>query len=66
MVGKGVPPPVDSFQMLQEEFQLVPEVIQNLHASGYTEPTPIQMQALPIMMQVSAFLLYYLMLAIII
>ena len=52
MVGRNVPPPIESFNKLQNEFSLGPALVQNLQASGYTHPTPIQMQAVPIMLQV--------------
>ncbi|KAJ9590059.1 hypothetical protein L9F63_016821, partial [Diploptera punctata] len=51
VIGSAVPPPVDSFQKLQEDFNISPTLLQNVLASGYTEPTPIQMQAIPIMLQ---------------
>lgn len=47
-----MPPPIDSFKRIQDEFSLAPVLVQNLQASGYTHPTPIQMQAVPIMLQV--------------
>ena len=52
MVGRNVPPPIENFKKLQDDFSLAPALVQNLHASGYTYPTPIQMQAVPIMLQV--------------
>lgn len=52
MVGRNVPPPIESFKKLQDEFSPAPALVQNLQASGYTYPTPIQMQAVPIMLQV--------------
>jgi len=52
VVGRNVPPPIESFKKLQDEFSLAPALVQNLQASGYTHPTPIQMQAVPIMLQV--------------
>lgn len=52
MIGRSVPPPVEDFNKMQEEFSLAPTLIQNLQNSGYTDPTPIQMQAIPIMLQV--------------
>jgi len=52
VVGRNVPPPIGDFKKLQDEFNLGPALVQNLQASGYTHPTPIQMQAVPIMLQV--------------
>jgi len=51
VVGRNVPPPIEDFKKLQDEFNLAPALVQNLQASGYTHPTPIQMQAVPIMLQ---------------
>jgi ATP-dependent RNA helicase DDX52/ROK1 len=52
VIGRNVPPPVENFKKMQEEFSLAPTLVQNLQNSGYTDPTPIQMQATPIMLQV--------------
>lgn len=51
VVGRNVPPPIESFKKIQDEFSLAPALVQNFQASGYTHPTPIQMQAIPIMLQ---------------
>lgn len=51
VIGRSVPPPIEDFKKMQEEFHLAPTLIQNLQNSGYTDPTPIQMQAIPIMLQ---------------
>nr|XP_023997831.1 probable ATP-dependent RNA helicase DDX52 [Salvelinus alpinus]XP_023997832.1 probable ATP-dependent RNA helicase DDX52 [Salvelinus alpinus] len=48
--GCDVPEPVCTFSELQSEYNLNPRVLQNLTAAGLTIPTPIQMQAIPLMM----------------
>ncbi|XP_055792866.1 probable ATP-dependent RNA helicase DDX52 [Salvelinus fontinalis] len=48
--GCDVPDPVCTFSELQSEYNLNPRVLQNLSAAGLTIPTPIQMQAIPLMM----------------
>ncbi|ROL50829.1 putative ATP-dependent RNA helicase DDX52 [Anabarilius grahami] len=48
--GTDIPDPVSSFEELQEEYDLDPRVIQNIKAAGFQTPTPIQMQAIPLMM----------------
>ncbi|XP_052361540.1 probable ATP-dependent RNA helicase DDX52 [Oncorhynchus keta] len=48
--GCDVPDPVCTFSELQSEYDLNPRVLQNLSAAGLTIPTPIQMQAIPLMM----------------
>lgn len=50
--GQNVPPPVESFEQLAEEYSVGEDIINNLTKNGYSVPTPIQMQALPIMLQV--------------
>ncbi|XP_038128857.1 probable ATP-dependent RNA helicase DDX52 [Cyprinodon tularosa] len=48
--GSDVPDPVCSFEELQSEYHINPRVIQNLKEAGLNTPTPIQMQAIPLMM----------------
>ncbi|XP_007556408.1 putative ATP-dependent RNA helicase DDX52 [Poecilia formosa] len=48
--GCDVPDPVCSFEELQSEYRLNPRVLQNLKDAGLNTPTPIQMQAIPLMM----------------
>lgn len=49
--GQDVANPVTSFNQLKEEFNLHPRILENIQKSNYTSPTPIQMQAIPVMMQ---------------
>ncbi|XP_034745309.1 probable ATP-dependent RNA helicase DDX52 [Etheostoma cragini] len=48
--GCDVPNPVCSFEELQSEYRLNPRVLQNLKDAGLNSPTPVQMQAIPLMM----------------
>ncbi|XP_077051142.1 putative ATP-dependent RNA helicase DDX52 [Siphateles boraxobius] len=48
--GTDIPDPVSTFEELQEEYDLDPRVIQNIKTAGFHTPTPIQMQAIPLMM----------------
>uniref|UniRef100_UPI003AAA21CC probable ATP-dependent RNA helicase DDX52 isoform X1 n=1 Tax=Centroberyx gerrardi TaxID=166262 RepID=UPI003AAA21CC len=48
--GCDVPDPVCTFEELQSEYRLNPRVLQNLRDAGLNSPTPIQMQAIPLMM----------------
>ncbi|XP_062289105.1 probable ATP-dependent RNA helicase DDX52 [Scomber scombrus] len=48
--GCDVPDPVCTFEELQSEYRLNPLVLQNLKDAGLNSPTPIQMQAVPLMM----------------
>ncbi|XP_017010079.2 probable ATP-dependent RNA helicase DDX52 [Drosophila takahashii] len=51
VLGKKVPPPVSSFEDLTKNFKLLPRLQQNLLARHFDRPTPIQMQALPVLLQ---------------
>ncbi|KAM8742687.1 putative ATP-dependent RNA helicase DDX52 isoform 1-T1 [Acanthopagrus schlegelii] len=48
--GSDIPDPVCTFEELQSEYRLNPRVIQNLRDAGLNSPTPVQMQAIPLMM----------------
>ncbi|XP_016982081.1 probable ATP-dependent RNA helicase DDX52 [Drosophila rhopaloa] len=50
-LGKRIPPPVASFEALTRDFKLLPRLQQNLLARNFDQPTPIQMQALPVLLQ---------------
>ena len=51
--GPDVPDAVGSFAELQESYKLPTYLRRNITAAGYTQPTPIQMQAIPLMLHVS-------------
>lgn len=51
--GTDVPDPVCTFEELHSEYSLNARVLQNLKEAGLDSPTPIQMQAIPLMMHVS-------------
>ncbi|KAM9451188.1 putative ATP-dependent RNA helicase DDX52 [Clarias gariepinus] len=48
--GTDVPDPLGTFEELQQEYELDSRIIQNIKAAGFQTPTPIQMQAIPLMM----------------
>lgn len=48
-----MPDALSSFDMMQTTYSLNPKLMENLKKSGYTVPTPIQTQAIPVMLQVS-------------
>ncbi|XP_074467028.1 putative ATP-dependent RNA helicase DDX52 [Sebastes fasciatus] len=48
--GCDIPDPVCTFEELQSEYRLNPHVLQNLKDAGLNSPTPVQMQAIPLMM----------------
>lgn len=50
-----MPALVETFQELVHEHDIPQQIIDNLHGCGYTQPTPVQMQAIPIMAQVRLF-----------
>ncbi|XP_014285861.1 probable ATP-dependent RNA helicase DDX52 [Halyomorpha halys] len=47
--GTGIPPPIRSFHEL-DTFEVSQQIIANVMACGYSDPTPIQMQAIPVML----------------
>ncbi|CAG00514.1 unnamed protein product, partial [Tetraodon nigroviridis] len=48
--GSDIPDPVCTFDELQSEYHLNARILQNLKDAGLSSPTPIQMQAMPLMM----------------
>jgi len=50
--GSDIPDPMCTFEELQTEYRLNPQVLRNLEEAGLKSPTPIQMQAVPLMMHV--------------
>lgn len=51
VTGSDVPDAVKTFEELQTSYHVPPYILRNVQASGYKEPTPIQMQAVPLMLQ---------------
>ncbi|KAJ8679555.1 hypothetical protein QAD02_015342 [Eretmocerus hayati] len=51
VTGSHVPIPIESFQDLASAYDIGNDILQNMKKCGYDEPTPIQMQALPVMLQ---------------
>lgn len=51
-VGDRVPEALSTFDAMKSAYSLNPVLMENLNKSGYTVPTPIQTQAIPIMLQV--------------
>lgn len=45
-----IPSPIETFESLAERYQMSQQLIDNLKNAGYVQPTPIQMQAIPLMM----------------
>lgn len=52
VTGKRVADPIRTFDELGEKYKVPDKLIENLAVCGYPLPTPIQMQAVPIMLQV--------------
>ncbi|KAG0316283.1 DEAD (Asp-Glu-Ala-Asp) box polypeptide 52 [Dissophora globulifera] len=48
--GTDIPNPFRSFEGLAKQYQLDPYLQRNILASGFKKPTPIQMQAIPIVL----------------
>lgn len=49
--GKNIPSPVTTFEELKNEYSMSDRVLQNLATATYSKPTPIQMQAMPLLLQ---------------
>ncbi|XP_033226158.1 probable ATP-dependent RNA helicase DDX52 [Belonocnema kinseyi] len=50
-IGGQVPNPIENFQQLSTIYKVGSDLLNNMSNCGYKEPTPIQMQALPIMLE---------------
>ncbi|XP_051786364.1 probable ATP-dependent RNA helicase DDX52 isoform X2 [Erpetoichthys calabaricus] len=48
--GSDLPDPIATFELLQKEYQISPKIMKNIHEAGFHTPTPIQMQAIPVML----------------
>lgn len=48
-MGRHIPNPVASFK----DLSVAEDLLENIVNCGYNDPTPIQMQAIPIMLEVS-------------
>ncbi|XP_061461009.1 probable ATP-dependent RNA helicase DDX52 isoform X1 [Rhineura floridana] len=48
--GTDLPEPMATFEQLGEEYKVHPKIMQNIEAAGFQTPTPIQMQAIPVML----------------
>lgn len=51
--GKNIPPPIIDFEELHTKYNVTEQLVKNLAACNYPQPTPIQMQAMPILLKVS-------------
>ncbi|XP_023232182.1 probable ATP-dependent RNA helicase DDX52 [Centruroides sculpturatus] len=47
--GSDIPDPISEFEQLCERYEVSPIILKNIKELGYESPTPIQMQAIPIM-----------------
>ncbi|XP_054721162.1 probable ATP-dependent RNA helicase DDX52 [Uloborus diversus] len=48
--GSDIPDPLEKFEQLTVDFNVMPCVLENIQKMGYTTPTAIQMQAIPLML----------------
>ena len=56
--GTDVPDPMETFEDLQNHYNIHPKIIENIQNVGFEKPTPIQVQAIPVMLQVCWVLNY--------
>ena len=50
--GTDIPDPVTQFEQLRERYGIHARLLVNLSKAGFETPTPVQMQAIPIMLEV--------------
>lgn len=48
--GTDLPDPITTFQQLDQEYKISSRLLQNILDAGFQLPTPIQMQAIPVML----------------
>lgn len=48
--GTDLPDPIATFQQLDKEYKISSRLLQNILDAGFQAPTPIQMQAIPVML----------------
>ncbi|XP_054430805.1 probable ATP-dependent RNA helicase DDX52 isoform X2 [Pteronotus mesoamericanus] len=48
--GTDLPDPIATFQQLEQEYKISSRLLQNILDAGFQTPTPIQMQAIPVML----------------
>lgn len=51
IIGHDVPNPIEKFEHLSTVYKVGGDLLKNMANSGYKEPTPIQMQAIPVMLE---------------
>ncbi|XP_043462282.1 probable ATP-dependent RNA helicase DDX52 [Leptopilina heterotoma] len=51
IIGHDVPNPIEKFEHLSTVYKVGGDLLKNMTNSGYKEPTPIQMQAIPVMLE---------------
>lgn len=49
VTGEDIPDPLETFAQLVADYKLREDILNNIMNMGYTTPTPIQMQAIPVM-----------------
>ncbi|XP_059487179.1 probable ATP-dependent RNA helicase DDX52 [Neocloeon triangulifer] len=49
--AEGVPEPAETFEQLAERYHLAEDLLNNVLKAGYCVPTPVQMQAIPAMLE---------------
>ena len=52
VAGGDIADPITSFQELAERYEVHSQLIGNISQAGYLVPTPVQVQALPVMIDV--------------
>lgn len=50
VIGEDIPEPIDSFEKMKKLYNLDEFLMDNLNKANFKKPTPVQMQAIPLMM----------------
>ena len=50
VIGEDLPDPIHSFEQMQKIYRLDDAFMENLKKAHFSKPTPVQMQAIPLMM----------------
>eukprot|EP00794_Sanderia_malayensis_P014003 gene14003-15461_t len=48
--GHDIPEPMIGFSDLEQRFKCPPYLVKNIEEAGYSQPTPVQMQAIPLLL----------------
>lgn len=53
VIGKNIPALIESFDQLKNDYNVPANIIENLKSFNFSAPTPVQMQAMTVMLKVN-------------